>query len=45
MRYITPRIIATVPAVSTIKSFKAGPVIDGNDPTQLSAGSAYQADE
>lgn len=45
MRYIKPQIVTTRPAVSAIQSFKTGPVIDNNDPTQLSGGAAYQADE
>jgi hypothetical protein len=45
MRYIRPQIITTLPAVSTIQSAKTSKPHDIDDPTQLTPGAAYQADE
>ena len=45
MRYTRPQIIATLPAVSTIKSEKGMRPSEILNPTQWTVGAAYQADE
>jgi hypothetical protein len=45
MHYSRPQIVASLPAVSAIQSLKGSIPSDVDDPTQLTNGAAYQADE
>lgn len=45
MRYTRPQIVANVPAVSAIQISKGSVPFEIDEPTQLTNGAAYQADE